>query len=212
MIFTCRNENCNVVVESNELITICSVCGERMKVITEEQLDGLGWTALGEYWSKRDENDLKAQKRSFYCFQRASMEGEPRGITSLGMYVENGWGTEKDEAQAFWIYQQAAEYGYVPAFYQLGCCYQLGKGIDVDLSMAFMFFMKAARFSYPLALLSVSRFFEEGIVVDRNEEQAFFVSAACIADGLLPHPQRNEGRDDCLFHRRQRPAFARSER
>ena len=67
---------------------------------------------------------------------------------------------------------QAHDMGHVEATYNLGICYHYGFGAEIDLGKAFELYLESANAGYGKGMELVGRFYNRGIYVKQNREQA----------------------------------------
>lgn len=76
-----------------------------------------------------------------------AVKGDPddsNALCHLGLFYEQGIGTEKNMEQAITCYRQAAEQGEAMAQFTLGVCYFFGNGLKQDNQLALEWINKAA--------------------------------------------------------------------
>ena len=100
-----------------------------------------------------------------------AVKGDPadaNALCHLGMFYEQGIGTDASMEQAMTCYRQAAEMGDPVAYFALGMCYFFGKGVPEDTETALSWVGKAAELDYPEAqyFLGLQHFLGER--VDRD--------------------------------------------
>lgn len=89
--------------------------------------------------------------------------GSPEARYHLGMFLNNGIGTPRDNAAAYKLFVQAAEAGHALAAYKVGC-YLAGQFpgvVPVDEAEALKFKLRAAEAGYALAQLDVGTMYRK---------------------------------------------------
>ena len=100
-----------------------------------------------------------------------AVKGDPsdaNALCHLGMFYEQGIGTDVSMEQALTCYRQAAEMGDSMAHFALGMCYFYGKGVTENIETALEWIEKAAEMGYAEAqyFLGLQHFLGEQ--VDRD--------------------------------------------
>ena len=105
-------------------------------------------------------------------------------LYELAMKHIYGDGVSEDNDLAFKLLNQAHEMGHIEATYNLGICYHYGFGTSIDLAKAFELYLESANAGYGKGMELVGRFYNRGIHVERNREQAKFwlAKAICSSD------------------------------
>ena len=98
------------------------------------------------------------------------MDGQE--LYQLAMKHIYGDGVPEDNDLAFKLLTQAHEIGHVEATYNLGICYHYGFGTSIDLAKAFELYLESADAGYGKGMELVGRFYNRGIYVAQNREQA----------------------------------------
>ena len=76
----------------------------------------------------------KDEKKAFDLMKQAADKGLPQALTQLGIFHENGTGTQQDSVEAVRCYRSA---GNEPvALYRLGICLAEGRGTTQDITAA----------------------------------------------------------------------------
>lgn len=103
-------------------------------------------------------------------WETAAKAGDSRAALLLGNHFHD----LGDFSSAFSWYCCASEVeGVSPiAFFYLGYAYQHGEGTAIDQMQALAMYQKAAEFDVPQALYSLAYFYQNGIVVPRDESMA----------------------------------------
>jgi hypothetical protein len=104
-----------------------------------------------------------AQGEAAKWYQRAADQGDPDGLTSIGVYYQNGaGGLPQDQAKARALYEQAAAKDWAPAMTDLGAIYAEGKGVPKDMKAALTWYRKAADLDDANAMYSLGQRYEKG--------------------------------------------------
>ena len=93
-------------------------------------------------------------------------------LYELAMKHIYGDGVPEDNDLATKLLTQAHDMGHVEATYNLGICYHYGFGADIDLAKAFELYLESANAGYGKGMELVGRFYNRGIYVKQNREQA----------------------------------------
>ena len=93
-------------------------------------------------------------------------------LYELAMKHIYGDGVPEDNDLATELLIEAHEMGHVEATYNLGICYHYGFGTDVDLGKAFDLYLESANAGYGKGMELVGRFYNQGIYVKQDREQA----------------------------------------
>lgn len=85
-------------------------------------------------------------------------KGDPEIKYNLGMFLNNGIGTKRDQKAAFAQFSEAAAAGNALAAYKVGCYYagQFPGAVDPDDNLAYKFKLIAAEAGYDLAQTDVA--------------------------------------------------------
>jgi TPR repeat protein len=125
----------------------------------------------GYDWEKRGDPNLA------YCYYLKSVdfEGDARGLFMLARYFELGLGfIKKDLKIARKYYQKAAKYGCIDAKFAIATFFEAGKCLfPINNRRALKWYKKAADGKHPHALVSLGKFYQHGIEVPENPEEAF---------------------------------------
>jgi TPR repeat protein len=105
-------------------------------------------------------------------FRIAARQGHAMAGNMVGRCLENGWGCEIDLTGAAQHYRQAADLGLDWGLYNYGQLLTRGRGVAPDMSAAYALFQQAAAMGHAKSMNLLGRFHHEGVVVERNEEQA----------------------------------------
>lgn len=97
---------------------------------------------------------------------------DAQSLYELAMKHIYGDGVEEDNELALTLLIQVHEMGHTEATYNLGICYHYGYGTDEDISKAYELYLQAAHAGYGKGMELVGRFYNRGIYVKRDREQA----------------------------------------
>lgn len=100
------------------------------------------------------------------------MTQDPQALFELAMKHIYGDGVEEDNVLALKLLTQAHDLGHAEATYNLGICYHYGYGTAVDLEKAFRLYLESAQGGYGKGMELVGRFYNRGISVEKDREQA----------------------------------------
>lgn len=103
-------------------------------------------------WYTEDDKG-KDDAKAFCWGQKALDAGDLDFIGILGMFYEEGTGTQRDLQKAFDCYRRAAEQNDVWAMRNLARCYENGVGVDSDKKRAAEWYMRAAEAGDVFAML-----------------------------------------------------------
>ena len=120
-------------------------------------------------------------------------KADPRAQLAWGMCLNNGWGTERNEAEALeWLNKSGETDSGIQ--YELGLCCGRGIGIKKDEKTAFNWFSKAAVQDHAEAKYELALCFLNGRGVDKDELKAFewLVSAAEKSDSARKELSNNQ--------------------
>ena len=103
-------------------------------------------------------------------WENAARSGDAKASLLLGNHFHD----IGDADSAFHWYMDAAKQKDVNpmVFFYLGYAYQHGQGTPIDMMEAFVMYRKAAASDIPQALYSLAYFYQNGIVVPKNETTA----------------------------------------
>ena len=93
-------------------------------------------------------------------------------LYELAMKHIYGEGVPEDNNLATKLLIRAHDMGHVEATYNLGICYHYGFGAAIDLAKAFDLYLEAANAGYGKGMELIGRFYNRGIFVERDREQA----------------------------------------
>ena len=93
----------------------------------------------------------------FKRLSELAAKGDPEVKYNLGMFLNNGIGTKRDQKAAFVQFSEAASAGNALASYKVGCYYagQFPGAVTPDEALAFKFKLVAAEAGYDLAQTDV---------------------------------------------------------
>ncbi len=106
-------------------------------------------------------------------FLKAVSQKHPMGSNMMGRCYENGWGVAENLSHATDLYKQAAELGLATGMYNYANQLASGKCIPQDHSKALGWHSAAAELGYAKSKTKTGRYFEEGLVVEKNLAMAF---------------------------------------
>ena len=176
MYYRCVARGCGFAGEADTMPGRCPACGGPLRACREEDLTGENWTNMGLRALNQDKDAEKA-----YCYlQRAAMQGDLRGINTLGWCLETGTGVAADPRQAIWLYNEAREQGYLPACTNFARCKQYGIGTRVDLKEAVQGYRYSAMagFAHAQYLLGLCYLYGNGVAADQKRAAVWFRRAA----------------------------------
>lgn len=93
-------------------------------------------------------------------------------LYKLAMKHIYGDGVPEDNELATKLLTRAHDLGHVEATYNLGICYHYGYGAGIDLAKAYELYLESANGGYGKGMELVGRFYNRGIYVEQNREQA----------------------------------------
>lgn len=96
-------------------------------------------------------------------YERLATDGVAYAQAQLGMLLEQGKHTAKDDRQALYWYEQAAAQNFAEGQCQLGLAYKKGVGVTVDLEKAQQFLRLAADRGHADAQYYLGEFYELGL-------------------------------------------------
>ncbi len=105
---------------------------------------------------------------AYLLYSLAARDGYARAQNHLGVCLENGQGTGRDEASAVSWYRMAAEGGCDMAWVNLGNALRDGRGVEADEAAAFACYMRAAENGLPHAQYVVACCYFNADLVDRD--------------------------------------------
>lgn len=115
----------------------------------------------------------KDLKEAFSIYYQAHRHGHRIGSYNCGVFLENGWGVEKDFERAHFYYLAAARNKEFPeAQRALGSLYFGGRGVEKNYETAWFWYWKAADQGNPRALFNLGLMKEKGLGVEANPREA----------------------------------------
>lgn len=117
-----------------------------------------------EHYYTYTEKDQAESSKAFECFKIGARIGYPDSINMVGLYYEEGKGTEKNGSKAIEYYKRAAELGLAVAQSNLATCYKEGTGCEQNLEKAKEWAMKAAKQGQENAIKNLKEWF--GMEID----------------------------------------------
>lgn len=130
-------------------------------------------TVLGQ-WLLDGHGLARDPTRALACFLKAAVQGHPMGMNMAGRCLENGWGGPIDNFVAANWYRQAAHTGLEAGMYNYANLVAAGKGVQQDHAIALHWYRKAADLGHAKSMTKIGHYYEDGVVVDRDEDAAFF--------------------------------------
>ncbi len=108
----------------------------------------------------------------------ANTADDPLAMYYVGVMLDKGQGTEKDEKEAAKWLQLAAENGIAPAQYKLANKYYNGKGVPKDYERAYAWYSSAAAHSHGPSRLAVEK-------ASSKLDQEELMAAVELAEGYI---------------------------
>ncbi len=105
-------------------------------------------------------------------FQEKGLLRNAQDLHALAMKHIYGDGVEEDNVFAVKLLTQASGMGHAAAAYHLGICYHYGYGAEGNLQKAYELYLKAANAGFGKGMELVGRFYNRGIYVARDRQQA----------------------------------------
>lgn len=105
-------------------------------------------------------------------FGIAAEQGHAMARNMLGRCLEHGWGGEQDLPGAARHYRLAMQQGLDWAAYNYAGLLATGRGVERDQAAAFALYLQAAEAGHAKSMNLVGRYFEEGISVPVDAQQA----------------------------------------
>lgn len=104
-------------------------------------------------------------KKSYDYYESLAARGFPQALYMVGLFCENGWGTEKDYTRARISYEKSIKIDkhYHRSWRALGSIFFAGKGVEKDYEKAYSCFEKAASKDNPRALFNIAFMKEKGM-------------------------------------------------
>lgn len=115
----------------------------------------------------------------FKWFLKAAYQGHAMAMNMTGRCLENGWGTEVDPPAAAMWYRKAAHKGLDAGMYNHANQLAAGKSVPLDPAAALDWYRRAADVGHAKSVTKIGRYYEEGLVVEKDLDAAFF----CYEEG-----------------------------
>lgn len=134
------------------------------------------------------DNDLKGEE-SKELFQRllsCAELGDKRCQNQLGIWYEDGIGTEQNYRLALEWFQKAAEQDYPSAFGNIGELYRKGHGVDRDNEKAVHYYKEGTDRKQSGCTMRLGQCYLNGIGVDVNKDLAFKLFTESSLQGYAP--------------------------
>lgn len=134
------------------------------------------------------DNDLKGEE-SKELFQRllsCAELGDKRCQNQLGIWYEDGIGTEQNYRLALEWFQKAAEQDYPSAFGNIGELYRKGHGVDRDNKKAVHYYKEGTDRKQSGCTMRLGQCYLNGIGVDVNKDLAFKLFTESSLQGYAP--------------------------
>jgi hypothetical protein len=134
---------------------------------------GKAWAVLGQLCQSSEmppASELSHQG-AVYCFQKATIAGDPEGTFGLAICYGEGLGVERDADKCIPLLSLAAEAGHVEAMMMLGAL-MTGSPSAATRAAAIPWLLKAAEAGNASAMGILARCYREGIGVARNSQAA----------------------------------------
>eukprot|EP00061_Rhincodon_typus_P012165 g37733.t1 len=104
----------------------------------------------------------------FNILSNIILQGNPIGLTGLGLAYLYGKGVPVDYEEALKYFKKAAEKGWVDGQFQLGVMHYAGLGVKKDYKMAVKYFHHASQAGHALALYNLAQMYGSGTGVVRS--------------------------------------------
>ena len=130
-------------------------------------------TVYGQ-WLLEGRGVERHQTEAFKWFLKAAFQGHAMAMNMTGRCLENGWGTPIELPAAAMWYRKAAHKGLMEGMYNHANQLAAGKSVPQDHAEALAWYRKAADLNHAKSMTKIGRFYEDGLVVERDEEAAFF--------------------------------------
>ncbi|GES93498.1 kinase-like domain-containing protein [Rhizophagus clarus] len=115
----------------------------------------------------------KNLEKSFYWYQKSATNENKFAQYNLGLYYQNGLGTEKNEIEAFKWFEKSAKQDNSDAQNYLGFLYKNGsEKIQKDLKESFNWYQKSAKNGNKIAQYNLGNFYRFGWGIEKNEIEA----------------------------------------
>ena len=116
-------------------------------------------------------------KKAIQYFQKAAYHELDEALYWLGKLYMHGFGCKKDWTKALSCFSEAAELGNAEAANEAGYILTKGGfGLDKDEVEAFAYYLEAAKLDHPEAMRYVIRAYRDGIVEDKDDDLAYWIS------------------------------------
>ena len=135
-------------------------------------------TALG-HWLLRGHGLPANQAEAFAWFTQAAEQGNAVGMNMAGRCLANGWGTPVDLVAAVHWYRLAAHHNLDLGMYNYANQLAAGQGVAQDHVAALGWYRLAADMGHAKSMTKMGRYYEDGLVVERDLDAAFL----CYQDG-----------------------------
>jgi len=114
-------------------------------------------------------------------FEMEIENGNDAAMNDLGaLYYDGHRGFEQSFENAVSYYKLAAEKGNRQAQENLGYCYYYGRDGEPDYEKAFHYFALGAFDGHLISLYKIGDMYLNGLYVQKNEKEAFFIFMRCI--------------------------------
>jgi len=141
----------------------------------------LGYAALAYSRGWGTDED---QEKAFLLYQKAADGGNLEAMKELGIALQLGLGTKKDEAKGFeWLQSAGVTSDYGPALYYVGLCYLNGVGCTKDIGAAIEFMRRGAENQNWIgAQLELAKYY----YINRRFDQCFKLWRRAAEQGSVP--------------------------
>ena len=153
-------------------VLLCSEYTKRNMV--EHDCDRVFEEALSFFENKNKDLDSECCKELFYKLQVCASSGDKRCQNQLGLWYENGVGTEQNFELALEWYEKAAEQGYASAYGNIGNLYLKGKGVEQDFQKVFEYNSIGAEKNHPGCQYQLGVCYLKGKGVEKDYAKAYF--------------------------------------
>jgi len=153
-------------------VLLCSEYTKRNMV--EHDCDRVFEEALSFFENKNKDLDSDCCKELFYKLQVCASSGDKRCQNQLGLWYENGVGTEQNFELALEWYEKAAEQGYASAYGNIGNLYLKGKGVEQDFQKVFEYNSIGAEKNHPGCQYQLGVCYLKGKGVEKDYAKAYF--------------------------------------
>ena len=155
----------------------CAVllCSEHTKRnMVELDCDSVFEEAKSFCENKDKDLDSEDCKELFYKLQVCASLGDKRCQNQLGLWYENGVGTEQNFELALEWYEKAAEQGYASAYGNIGNLYLKGEGVEQDFQKVFEYNSIGAEKNHPGCQHRLGVCYLSGNGVEKDYAKAYF--------------------------------------